>query len=88
MRLDHLQDAKFSDICSMFPLEPIEDEGSYRAAIEILDRLFALDDPRTPTQSEYFQRLAELACEYEKSSWCVSSSPERQGLSARQSSRN
>ena len=65
MSLDNLQDAKFSDICSKFPLKPIEDDGSYRAAIEILDRLFALDDPRTPAELEYFQMLANLAYEYE-----------------------
>ena len=52
MSLDELQDAKSSDICSKFPLKPIQDDGSYRAAIEILDRLFALDEPRTPAQSE------------------------------------
>ena len=66
MRLDNLQDAKFSDICATFPLKPIEDDGSYRAAIEILDRLFALDDPRAPAELEYFQILANLAYEYER----------------------
>jgi antitoxin component HigA of HigAB toxin-antitoxin module len=65
MRLDNLQDAKFSDICATFPLKPIEDDGSYRAAIEILDRLFALDEPRTPAELEYFQMLAKFAYEYE-----------------------
>ena len=65
MRLDNLQDAKFSDICAKFPLKPIEDDGSYRAAIEILDRLFALDEPRTPAELEYFQMLATCAYEYE-----------------------
>jgi antitoxin component HigA of HigAB toxin-antitoxin module len=67
MHLDNLQDAKFSDICAKFPLKPIEDDGSYRAAIEILDRLFALDDPRTPAELEYFQMLAKLAYKYEMS---------------------
>ncbi len=66
MSLDNLQDAKFSDICSRFPLKPIEDDGSYQAAIEILDRLFALDEPRTPAESEYFQMLADFAYQYEK----------------------
>jgi antitoxin component HigA of HigAB toxin-antitoxin module len=65
MGLDNLQDAKFSDIWSSFPLKPIEDDGSYRAAIEILDRLFALNDPRTPAELEYFQMLAKLAYKYE-----------------------
>jgi hypothetical protein len=66
MGLDNLQDAKFSDICSTFPLKPIEDDGSYRAAIEILGRLFMLDGPRTPAELEYFQTLANLAYEYER----------------------
>ena len=66
MRLKNLQDARFSDICSRFPLEPIEDDSTYRAVIEILDRLFALDDPRTPAELEYFQMLANLAYEYER----------------------
>ena len=54
MGLDSLQDAEFLEICSKFPLTPIEDDDSYRAAIEILDRLFARDDPRTPAELEYF----------------------------------
>jgi antitoxin component HigA of HigAB toxin-antitoxin module len=61
MRLDHLLDANFSE----FPLKPIEDDGAYRVAIEILDRLFALDDPKTPAELEYFQTLATSAYEYE-----------------------
>jgi antitoxin component HigA of HigAB toxin-antitoxin module len=65
MRLDNLQAAKFSDICPEFPLKPIEDDGSYRAAIEILDRLFALDEPRTPAELEYFRMLAKFASDYE-----------------------
>ena len=65
MSLDNLQDAKFSDYCSKFPLKAIEDDGSYRAAIEILDRLFALDEPRAPAENEYFQTLADLAYQYE-----------------------
>jgi hypothetical protein len=72
MRFDDLQDAKFSDICSTFQLQPIEDETAYRAAIEILDRLFALEEPRTPAESEYFQRLAAFAYEYEEASSCLS----------------
>jgi hypothetical protein len=88
MGLDNSQHAKFSDICSTFPLKPIKDDGLYRAAIEILDRLFALDDPRTPAESEYFQALVQLVCEYEEQTACASSSPERAGLAARRSSRN
>ena len=66
MSLDNLQDAKFSDICSRFPLKPIEDDSSYQAAIEILDRLFALDEPRTPAESEYFKMLTYFAYQYEQ----------------------
>jgi antitoxin component HigA of HigAB toxin-antitoxin module len=66
MRLKNLQDAKFSDICPRFPLKPIEDDSTYQAAIEILDRLFMLDDSRTPAELEYFQILANLAYEYER----------------------
>jgi antitoxin component HigA of HigAB toxin-antitoxin module len=66
MRLKNLQDAKFADICSRFPLEPIEDDSTYQAAIEILDHLFSLDDLRTPAELQYFQILANLAYEYEK----------------------
>jgi hypothetical protein len=65
MGLDNLQDAKFSDICAKFPLKRIEDDGSYRAAIEILDRLFALDDRKTPAEFQYFHALAQLAYDYE-----------------------
>jgi hypothetical protein len=68
MKLDNLQDATFSDISSKFPLKPIEDDGSYRAAIEILGRLFALDGPRTPAELEYFQMLANFAYEFETTS--------------------
>jgi antitoxin component HigA of HigAB toxin-antitoxin module len=79
MRLDNLQDAKFSGICSTVPLKPIEDDSSYRAAIEILDRLFALDDPRTPAELEYFQMLATVAYEYELKTNMASSSVSPQG---------
>ena len=65
MSLDHMKDAALSEICSKHPLTPIEDAGAYRAALEILDRLFALDDQRTPAELEYFRRLAQLASEYE-----------------------
>jgi hypothetical protein len=65
MSLDNLQDASFSDLCSTFPLKPIEDDGSYQTAIEILDRLFALEQPRTPAESDYFQKLTEFVYQYE-----------------------
>jgi hypothetical protein len=68
MSRNNLRDARFSDICSEFPLIPIEDDGSYRAAIDILDRLFALDDPRDPAEVEYFRTLANLAYQYESRS--------------------
>jgi hypothetical protein len=74
MSLDNLQDASFSDLCSTFPLKPIEDDGSYQTAIEILDRLFALEQQRTPSQSEYFQMLADLAYQYEIQSQLIESS--------------
>ena len=73
MRHDNFQDSTFSDICSSFPLKPIEDDCSYRAAIEILGRLFALDGPRTPAELEYFQMLADFAYEYERKSNIVNS---------------
>jgi hypothetical protein len=65
MSLDHMKNAAFSEICSKHPLTSIEDAGVYREALEILDRLFALDDQRTPAELEYFRRLAQLASEYE-----------------------
>ena len=65
MGRDRLQYAELSEICSRFPLAPIEDDDSYRAAIEILDRLFERDDPRTPAELEYFRALARMASEYE-----------------------
>jgi hypothetical protein len=65
MRLDHMTEPGSSQLCSEHPLTPIEDADAYRAAIEILDRLFALDDRRTPAELQYFQRLARLASEYE-----------------------
>ena len=35
------------------------------AQVKLADRLFALDDPRTPAALEYFLMLANLAYEYE-----------------------
>ena len=83
MNLDCFQDATFSVIRSVFPLKPIEDDGSYRAAIEILDRLFAVDDPRTPAELEYFQILASFACEYEMRTCKLESSAPQRGSSTR-----
>lgn len=65
MGRDRLQFAELPEICSKLPLAPIEDDDSYRAAIEILDRLFERDDPRTPAELEYFRTLARMASEYE-----------------------
>jgi hypothetical protein len=65
MDLNRFQDETYSDFCSVFPLKPIKDDRSYRAAIEFLDCLFALDDPRSPAEVEYFQTLANFACDYE-----------------------
>jgi antitoxin component HigA of HigAB toxin-antitoxin module len=48
-----------------FPLEPIDDEHSYRRAIEILDRLFLLHREKTHDENEYFRALAQMAYEYE-----------------------
>ncbi len=79
MNLDHFQDATSSDICSVFPLKPIKDDGSYRAAIEILDVLFALDDPRSPAELEYFQTLANFACDYEMKTNMLEPSAPMQG---------
>jgi antitoxin component HigA of HigAB toxin-antitoxin module len=57
--------SKFLDLVSEFPLLPIEDDDSYRTAIAILDRLFALDNRRTPAEMNYFRALARIAHEYE-----------------------
>jgi hypothetical protein len=65
MGLDSLQYAELAEICRQSPPAPIEDDDSYRAVIEILDRLFARDDLRTPAELEYFRTLAQMACEYE-----------------------
>ncbi len=63
--VEDMRNAEFLEICLKFPLAPIEDETSYRAAVEILDRLFTRDEPRTPDESDFFRALAELAAEYE-----------------------
>ena len=65
MAIERVRDRRFLDLVSEFPLTPIADDHSYRCAIKILDRLFAHDDHRTPSEAEYFQALAELASKYE-----------------------
>lgn len=60
-----MQSPEVSEVGLRFPLTPIEDDGSYHAAIEVLDRLFALDDRQTRAESAYFRALAEIAFEYE-----------------------
>ena len=65
MGVDDPHGREFRELTSRFPLRPLEDDDSYRAAIEILDRLFALDDLRTRAQREYFRALARIAHEYE-----------------------
>ena len=59
------QAPKFLELSSRFPLKPLEDDDSYQAAINILDRLFAIDDRRTWAEMEYFRELAQIAYEYE-----------------------
>ena len=63
MGFDGMREAELLEICSNGPLKPIEDDDLYRAALEILDRLFALDDLRTPAELDYFRTLAQLASE-------------------------
>ena len=65
MDIDELQDAELLEICSTFPSAPIEDDDSYRAAIEILDRLFKRGDLHSPVELEYFRTLAQMASDYE-----------------------
>jgi antitoxin component HigA of HigAB toxin-antitoxin module len=67
-------------LCLKFPLTSIEDDGSYRAALEILDCLFALDDLRTAAELEYFRTLARLASEYEMKHNTRNSAPSPQSL--------
>jgi hypothetical protein len=49
------------------PLSPINNDGAYKVAIALLDRLYDLGDRRTPAETEYFHALVLLACEYENS---------------------
>jgi antitoxin component HigA of HigAB toxin-antitoxin module len=59
------QAPEFLKLVSKFPLEPIKEDHGYQAAIEILDRLFALDDRRSPAEMKYFRALAQIAYRYE-----------------------
>jgi antitoxin component HigA of HigAB toxin-antitoxin module len=65
MAIEGARDRRFLELVSEFPLRPIADDHSYRSAIKILDRLFARDDHRTPSELEYFRALAEIASKYE-----------------------
>ena len=65
MVIDRPHDREFFELTAKFPLMPLEDEASYEAALEILDRIFALDDRRTRAEREYFRALARIAHEYE-----------------------
>ena len=56
---------EFAELVARFPLGPIADDATYRSAIAILDRLFALDKRRTPAELAYFRALARLARDYE-----------------------
>jgi antitoxin component HigA of HigAB toxin-antitoxin module len=65
MAIESARHYRFPEFVTEFPLKPIADDRSYRSAIKILDRLFARDDHKTPSELEYFRALAELASEYE-----------------------
>ncbi len=65
MAVECTHDPELRDLCSRFPLRPIEDDDSYRAALEILDHLFDRDDRQTRAESRYFHALAEIVFEYE-----------------------
>lgn len=66
MATDRSDDPDLRELVEGFPIGPIEDDQSYRAALAILDRLFRLDDHRTPAQRTYFRDLARHAHEYEQ----------------------
>lgn len=65
MAIESARHCRFPELVTEFPLMPIADDRAYRSAIKILDRLFARDDHKTPSEMEYFRTLAELASEYE-----------------------
>jgi hypothetical protein len=56
---------RYFALVSKFPLRPIRDEAQYRAAIDILDRLFELGTERSVEEDDYFSVLALLAWDYE-----------------------
>jgi hypothetical protein len=56
---------RYLALLSKFPLRPIRHESQYRAAIEILDRLFELGTERSVEEEDYFSVLALLAWDYE-----------------------
>jgi hypothetical protein len=58
---------RYLALVKQFPLRPIRDQGHYRAAIEILDRLFELGTERSVEEEDYFSVLALLAWDYENS---------------------
>ena len=55
----------FLDLAARFPRGPIADERSYRAALAILDRLFALPPARSRAERVTFRALARRARRYE-----------------------
>jgi antitoxin component HigA of HigAB toxin-antitoxin module len=65
MAVECMRASELRELCSRFPLTPIEDDDSYRAALEILDRLFDRDDRQSRAESLYFSILAEIVFEYE-----------------------
>jgi antitoxin component HigA of HigAB toxin-antitoxin module len=81
MGRNRFKSAELSEICPKFSVAPIEDDDSYRAAIEILDRLFEGDDPRTPDEVEFFRWLARMASEYEMTASSITPTPTRTGRS-------
>ncbi len=65
MHSDRVNVLEFRELVAEFPLLPIDDDDSYRVAIAILDRLFALDNRRTAAEMNYFRALARIAHDYE-----------------------
>jgi hypothetical protein len=65
---ESMDTAEFLELVSTFPLSPIEDDQTYQAALEILDRLFVRDERRTLAELDYFRDLASLAFEFEQDS--------------------
>ena len=65
IEINDLDEADFRGLIAELPPEPIKDDRSYRDAIAILDRLFALDNRRTPAEMNYFRALARIARDYE-----------------------